>query len=87
MYGCAWAPKEEKAESAEAAAALRGTLRARDAELAAMQGDVAASVAARQAAADAASSGRVELNALRAELDKVGTAAPHMPESKRLLLL
>lgn len=43
---------------------------------------MAASVAARQAAADDASRGRVELDALRAELEKVGTAAPHMPESK-----
>ena len=42
---------------------------------------MAASVAARQAAADDASRGRVELDALRAELEKVGTAAPHRPAS------
>lgn len=41
-------------------------------------------MAARQAAADDASRGRVELDALRAELEKVGTAAPHVPESKAL---
>lgn len=66
------ARQEDKAQSAEAAAGLRGTLCARDAELAAAREAVAASAAARQAAMDEAAGGRAELDALRCELDKVG---------------
>ncbi|KAK9837080.1 hypothetical protein WJX81_001237 [Elliptochloris bilobata] len=67
--------QEEKAEAAELAAALRGTLRARDTELAAAHGEVAVATAARQAATDDTARSRAELDALRAELEKARTAA------------
>ena len=62
-----WARQEEKAQSAETVAALRGTLHVRAAELTAAHGEAAASATARQAAVE-------ELGALRAELGKVWQA-------------
>ena len=63
-YAAFAAHQDEKAESTEAVAALRGTLQVRAAELAAARGEAAAADDARQASA-------TELGALRAELEKV----------------